>query len=89
MALLTRYLQAPIESDLGRKMVFVGGPRQAGKTQLGKLIIPDPAAYLNYDIAEHRRAILKGELPATPAWGAPSASRAASRPCCARAHRGR
>jgi predicted AAA+ superfamily ATPase len=68
MALLTRYLQAPIESDLGRKMVFVGGPRQVGKTQLGKLIIPDPAAYLNFDIAEHRSAILKGELPATPAW---------------------
>jgi predicted AAA+ superfamily ATPase len=68
MALLTRYLQAQIESDLGRKMVFVGGPRQVGKTQLGKLIIPDPEAYLNFDIAEHRRAILNGELPPTPAW---------------------
>ena len=64
----TRYLQAPIERDLTRKMVFVGGPRQVGKTQLGKMIIPDPAAYLNYDIAEHRDAVLKGQLPATAAW---------------------
>ena len=43
-------------------------PRQVGKTQLGKMIIPDPAAYLNYDIAEHRDAVLKGQLPATDAW---------------------
>jgi len=49
-------------------MVFVGGPRQVGKTQLGKMIIRDPAAHLNFDIAEHRNAILKGELPATKAW---------------------
>jgi predicted AAA+ superfamily ATPase len=68
MALLPRYLQEPIERDLQRKMVFVGGPWQVGKTQLGKAIVPDPAAYLNFDIAEHRTAILKGELPATSAW---------------------
>ena len=68
MTSLTRYLQAPIERDLARKMVFVGGPRQVGKTELGKMIVSDPAAYLNYDIAAHRSAILKGELPATEAW---------------------
>ena len=49
-------------------MVFVGGPRQVGKTQLGKMIISDPAAYLGFDIPAHRNAILRGELPPTEAW---------------------
>ena len=35
MAALRRYLQSPVEHDLARKMVFVGGPRQVGKTELG------------------------------------------------------
>ena len=65
---LRRYLQSQIQSDLGRKMVFVGGPRQVGKTWLGKAVIDDERAYLNYDIAPHRDAILKRELPATEAW---------------------
>jgi predicted AAA+ superfamily ATPase len=68
MAILTRYLQAAVEHDLTKKMVFVGGPRQVGKTLLGKTVIPEPAAYLNFDIPAHRRAILAGELPATEAW---------------------
>jgi AAA domain len=49
-------------------MVFVGGPRQVGKTPLGKMILPDPKAYLNFDVAEHRNAILRSELPASGAW---------------------
>jgi predicted AAA+ superfamily ATPase len=68
MAALRRYLQSAVEHDLGRKMVFVGGPRQVGKTELGKMIIADPAAYLNFDIPAHRAAILRGELPPTQAW---------------------
>ena len=68
MAILRRYLQSAVEHDLDRKMVFVGGPRQVGKTQLGKMIIPDPLAYLNFDIPADREAILKGELPPTDAW---------------------
>ncbi len=68
MAALRRYLQSAVEQDLARKMVFVGGPRQVGKTQFGKMIISDPAAYLNFDIPAHRDAILKGELPPTAAW---------------------
>ena len=68
MTSLLRYLQPFIENDLSRKMVFVGGPRQVGKTQLGKMIVQETAAYLNYDIAAHRNAILKGELPPTEAW---------------------
>lgn len=68
MAALRRYLQSAVERDLHRKMVFVGGPRQVGKTQLGKMIITDPAAYLNFDIPAHRDAIVRGELPPTQAW---------------------
>ena len=68
MTSLTRNLRPFIENDLSRKMVFVGGPRQVGKTQLGKMIVQDTAAYLNYDVAAHRNAILKGELPPTEAW---------------------
>ena len=67
MISLSRYLQPFIENDLARKMVLVGGPRQVGKTQLGKMIVQETAAYLNYDIAAHRNAILKGELPPTEA----------------------
>ncbi len=65
---IARYLQGHIDKDLQRKMVLVGGPRQVGKTRLGKMIIVDPPAYLNYDVAEHRSAILRGELPPTGAW---------------------
>ncbi|MGA8054315.1 MAG: ATP-binding protein [Burkholderiales bacterium] len=65
---LRRYLQSQVESDLGRKMVFVGGPRQVGKTWLGKAVIGDERAYLNYDVAPHRAAILRRELPPTGAW---------------------
>ena len=31
---LLRYLSAPIRDDLRSKMVFLGGPRQVGKTTL-------------------------------------------------------
>ena len=68
MATLPRYLQSVIELDLDRKMVFVGGPRQVGKTRLGRTIVTDPAAYLSFDIPAHREAILKGELPPTRDW---------------------
>lgn len=65
---LTRYLFGQVEKDLRRKMVFVGGPRQVGKTTLAKALLKDPAGYLNWDIAEHREAILKRELPDAPVW---------------------
>lgn len=65
---LPRYLQAQVQADLARKMVFLGGPRQVGKTSLGRTLIPDERAYLNHDIAAHRDAILRGMLPPTEAW---------------------
>lgn len=46
-------------------MVFVGRPRQFGKTSPGQAIFTDAGAWLNFDIAAHRAAILRRELPAT------------------------
>ena len=44
-------------------MVFVGGPRQIGKTTLAKQIIKTKASYLNWDNVEHRHSIIRNELP--------------------------
>ena len=60
---MDRYLTSQIKRDLSKKMVFLGGPRQVGKTTLAKSISPDPQGYLNWDIAEHREKILKREIP--------------------------
>src|SRR6266702_3807117 len=58
-----RYLHDAVAADLRRKMVFVGGARQVGKTHLGRTLIPAPKAHLNWDVGEHREAILRRELP--------------------------
>lgn len=59
-ALLRRYLADQTRTDLERKMVFVSGPRQVGKTTLARGLLPDPAGYLSWDIPDHRDAILRG-----------------------------
>ncbi len=33
---IKRYIEKPILTDLEKKMVFIGGPRQTGKTTLAK-----------------------------------------------------
>jgi len=63
---IARYLTAQIRRDLEKKMVFVGGPRQVGKTVIAKTLTQ--AGYLNWDTAEHRERILRRELPRTPLW---------------------
>jgi predicted AAA+ superfamily ATPase len=60
----TRYLTGQVKKDIVKKMVFVSGPRQVGKTTMARRVISDPAAYLNWDIAEHRERILRREWPA-------------------------
>src|SRR3989338_1441204 len=62
-----RYLFPFIQEDLREKMVFIGGPRQVGKTTLALSFLrsadeSDPA-YLNWDNLEHRSRILNGILP--------------------------
>lgn len=63
-----RYLRARVAEDLQRKMVFVGGPRQVGKTSLARSLLPRAQAELNYDVAAHRQAILRHELPPGDFW---------------------
>jgi len=60
-----RLLAAQVKKDLEKKMVFIGGARQVGKTTLAKSLLDRSGTYLNWDIAEHREMILKGEIPAT------------------------
>lgn len=61
---MKRYLQDQIEKDLKKKMVFVGGPRQVGKTTLAKMIMPLKDSYYNWDIPSQREKILRREFPA-------------------------
>jgi len=61
-----RYLESQLKRDLERKMVFVAGPRQVGKTTLARALLANDAGYLNWDVPEHREAILRRELPNAP-----------------------
>ena len=58
-----RYLAAQVEKDLARKMVFVGGARQVGKTTLALQVLDGRPGYLNWDVPEDRERILTGTLP--------------------------
>ncbi len=49
-------------------MVFVGGPRQVGKTTLARQILGNRPGYLNWDDPADRERILKRELPAARLW---------------------
>ncbi len=66
---LKRYVEPVIINDLTRKMVFLAGPRQAGKTTVAKELIKranrDIATrYLNWDSGEDRENILQERFPA-------------------------
>ncbi len=63
-----RYLDAQVQHDLARKMVFVAGPRQVGKTTFARGLPNAEPGYLNWDVGEHRERILRGELPDSPLW---------------------
>lgn len=56
-----------IRKDLERKMVFIGGPRQVGKTTLATSFIKgyqdNHPAYLNWDNELSRKIILKNDWP--------------------------
>jgi predicted AAA+ superfamily ATPase len=65
---MRRYLHGQIEADLQEKMVFLGGPRQVGKTTLAKALLPTSAGYLSWDIPAQRQRILRRELPETDLW---------------------
>lgn len=55
-----RYVENALNEDLKEKMVFLGGPRQVGKTTLARYIASQYKShkYLNWDSRSHRRDIL-------------------------------
>ncbi len=61
-----RYLFQDIKEDITQKMVFIGGPRQVGKTHLAKefaaLEYPNHH-YMNWDDDDDRLAILERQFP--------------------------
>lgn len=66
--MIERYLNPQIQHDLQRKMVFVGGPRQVGKTTVAKGFLKNPEGYLNWDFPEHRERLLRHQMPVIPLW---------------------
>ncbi len=68
MAGRTRYLAGQVQQDLGRKMVFVAGARQVGKTTLARSLPGARSGYLNWDVAADRERILRRTLPAGSLW---------------------
>jgi len=52
-----------VEEDLRKKMVFVAGPRQCGKTTLAREILgKQGGSYYNWDVDSHRSALRRGEI---------------------------
>ncbi len=57
---MQRYLNTSVRADLAKKLVFLVGPRQVGKTTLAKALMADypRAQYFNWDVASDSRIIL-------------------------------
>lgn len=57
-----------VAEDIRERMVFIGGPRQVGKTTFALTFLPEPTekhpAYLNWDNTVTRSSLMRGELPA-------------------------
>lgn len=64
---MKRYLEEAVREDLEEKMVFLGGPRQVGKTTLSLKLLENGSekhpAYLNWDDVTTRKMLLAGALP--------------------------
>lgn len=62
-----RYLSSIIKDVLPRKMVFIGGPRQVGKTTMSLRFLnpstPKNSQYLNWDRVADRKLILNDQIP--------------------------
>jgi predicted AAA+ superfamily ATPase len=65
---MERYLVPAVREDLVRKMVFLGGARQVGKTTLARGLLGGRPGYLTWDAAEDRARILARELPVSDLW---------------------
>lgn len=65
---INRYIEKTVSDDLKQKMVFIGGPRQSGKTTLAKQLCRsagfDPnKRYLNWDALKDRELIMREQFP--------------------------
>jgi predicted AAA+ superfamily ATPase len=65
---LPRYIEKAVAKDLKRKMVFVSGPRQSGKTTMAKHLCEATGGdiekrYVNWDSAEDRENIILERFP--------------------------
>lgn len=68
MADSRRYLSGQVTADLARRMVFVAGARQVGKTTLARSLPGGRAGYMNWDVAADRERILSRTLPPGDFW---------------------
>ena len=68
MASHRRDLMPQVKKDLTRKMVFVSGPRQVGKTTMARALPGGKTGYLTWDDAEDRERILTQQLPSSTLW---------------------
>lgn len=63
-----RYVEPQVTADLTRKMVFLAGPRQCGKTTVAKALLSRTRApashYFNWDDDDDRERVLRREWPA-------------------------
>ncbi len=70
MNYIARYIEQGVKEDLEKKMVFISGPRQSGKTTLAQNILQEKTHsdvkrfYLNWDSARDREMIIREEFPA-------------------------
>lgn len=60
---IDRRLEPNILEWLKERMVFIGGPRQVGKTYLSKRFLSSKKAYFSWDNLKDREFIKKHELP--------------------------
>jgi predicted AAA+ superfamily ATPase len=58
MVAMERYLTKYIQEDLGKKIILISGPRQAGKTTLSKMLVND-FDYFNFDNLDDRISLQK------------------------------
>lgn len=70
---ISRYIEKAVSEDVKRKMVFIGGPRQAGKTTLAKHLglqadCDLTTRYLSWDVAKDREHILRETFPSGPGF---------------------
>jgi len=64
---MKRYITPDLHSDLKNKMVFLGGPRQVGKTTIALDLLKgdeNHPGYFNWDYASDKKLLLQGGLPA-------------------------